>query len=78
MQKESNISLPPVSASLLACSIAIAAALWFVTFHLSWGNFWVKISISAGLLCAVTLIYGQQQINWSLRPADLLISPNIS
>ena len=35
--------------------IALAAGLWFVTFHLQWWTFWFKIAISAGLLAGFAL-----------------------
>jgi hypothetical protein len=31
-------------------TVALAAVLWFVTFFLTWSNFWIKISCSAALL----------------------------
>jgi len=36
-------------------TIALAAALWFITFYLTWGNFWIKISFSAAVLAAISL-----------------------
>jgi len=37
----------------LIATVALAAALWFVTFSLNWGNFWLKISLSASTLAAI-------------------------
>ena len=34
---------------------ALAAALWFMTFYLEWGIFWVKISISAAVLAGISI-----------------------
>ena len=31
-------------------TVGLAAVLWFVTFFLTWSNFWIKISCSAALL----------------------------
>ncbi len=42
--------------------VLAAALLWFFAFAVSWGNFWVKISISASVLAVVSLI---------IRPASL-------
>ena len=36
-------------------TVALAFVLWFVTFYLGWGIFWVKISFSAALLAAVSI-----------------------
>ncbi len=35
--------------------VVLAAALWFVTFFLSWFNFWIKISFSAAVLALLSL-----------------------
>jgi membrane protease YdiL (CAAX protease family) len=37
-------------------TIVLANVLWFVTFYLSVGVFWTKISISASLLAAISLL----------------------
>ncbi len=37
-------------------TVVLAAGLWFVTFYLTWSNFWIKISISAALLAAISLV----------------------
>ena len=37
-------------------TIILANVLWFVTFYLTIGVFWVKISISASLLAAISLL----------------------
>jgi hypothetical protein len=36
--------------------VLLAALLWFITFALQWTSFWIKISLSASLLAAVSLI----------------------
>lgn len=38
-----------------AATVLLAAGLWAVTFALGFGSFWVKISLSAGLLAALAL-----------------------
>lgn len=43
------------SLRLILGTILLAAFLWFVTFYLSWGTFWFKISISAALLAGIAL-----------------------
>jgi membrane protease YdiL (CAAX protease family) len=35
--------------------VALATALWFVTFYLKWGIFWFKIAVSASVLAAISL-----------------------
>lgn len=40
----------------LAGTVLLAAALWFITFALEWTSFWIKISLSAALLAAISLI----------------------
>lgn len=37
-------------------TIVLAAALWFVTFYLSWASFWIKISLSAATLAILSLL----------------------
>jgi membrane protease YdiL (CAAX protease family) len=39
-----------VSSKAVWSTVALAAALWFVAFYLTWSNFWIKISCSAALL----------------------------
>jgi membrane protease YdiL (CAAX protease family) len=39
----------------VAGTVAVAAALWFVTFYLTWGTFWIKISFSAASLAVISL-----------------------
>lgn len=40
----------------LAGTVALAFCLWFVTFYISWGSFWIKISFSAAILALLSLI----------------------
>lgn len=35
--------------------VVLATALWFVTFYLTWSNFWIKISLSAAILALLSL-----------------------
>jgi hypothetical protein len=35
--------------------VLLAAFLWFVTFYLTWGIFWVKIAISAAVLAGISI-----------------------
>ena len=37
-------------------TVVLATMLWFITFYLAWSNFWIKISFSAALLAAVSLV----------------------
>lgn len=37
-------------------TVLLAAALWFVTFYVSWGVFWFKISASATTLAGISLL----------------------
>lgn len=39
----------------LISTVILAAGLWFMTFFLTWGNFWFKISLSAATLAALAL-----------------------
>lgn len=36
-------------------TVLLAAALWFVTFYLTWTTFWIKISFSAATLAIISL-----------------------
>lgn len=38
----------------LTATIILAVVLWFVTFFLPWGSFWIKISLSAALLAFIS------------------------
>jgi len=40
----------------LAGTVLLAAGLWFITFALGWTSFWIKISLSAALLAAISVI----------------------
>jgi len=42
--------------------VLAAAVLWYFAFAVTWGNFWVKISVSASVLAVVSLL---------IRPASL-------
>ena len=39
---------------LLTATIILAVVLWFVTFFLPWGSFWIKISLSAAFLAVIS------------------------
>lgn len=41
--------------------MVLAAGLWFVTFYLTWGVFWFKISISALLLAGLSFLFGPKR-----------------
>jgi hypothetical protein len=59
---------------LLVALTALAAGLWFVTFGLTeWGNFWVKISVSAGILAILSLIAfgGERAQNFEFKQRHL-------
>jgi len=57
------IRVEPAFRPLLA-TIVLAVVLWFVTFFLPWGSFWIKISLSAASLAALSL---QFQTDWRSR-----------
>ena len=40
----------------LTATALLAAALWFVTFYLTWATFWIKISFSAAVLALLSLL----------------------
>lgn len=42
-------------------TMVLAAGLWFVTFYLTWGVFWFKISISALLLAGLSFLFGPKR-----------------
>jgi membrane protease YdiL (CAAX protease family) len=50
-----DVSSPGVRPPALVGLVLLAALLWFVTFALPWGSFWVKISLSASLLAGLSL-----------------------
>ena len=58
------MSQPRVNPLALWTTVGLAAILWFVTFFLSWSNFWIKISCSAALLALLAFKlqpdYGKQ------------------
>jgi len=37
-------------------TVILAALFWFVTFYLTWGSFWIKISFSAATLAILSLL----------------------
>ncbi len=39
-------------------TVALAAVLWFITFYVTWGIFWVKIAFSAAILAGISLWIG--------------------
>jgi len=39
----------------LLSTVLLAAAFWYITFFLTWGNFWLKISLSAAILAGLSL-----------------------
>jgi len=71
-----------VQARLVWAIVALAAVLWFVTFYLTWSNFWIKISFSAAILAILSmrlqpllsdqLHFGQRAIIQGLFSAVLL------
>jgi uncharacterized protein len=46
----------PCAFGMVAISVVLAAGLWFVTFALSGGVFWLKISVSAAVLATLSLV----------------------
>lgn len=73
-----------MSGSLFAVgSVAWAFVLWYFSFALRWGNFWLKISFSAALLAIITLVtmgsgatqrftFDLQDLYWGLGSAVAL------
>ena len=55
----------------LAVTVGVAAIMWFFTFYVEWGNFWVKISVSAALLSALALVKDPSLIK-GFRPSHAL------
>jgi membrane protease YdiL (CAAX protease family) len=44
-----------VQSKLIWATVVLAAALWFITFYLTWSNFWIKISFSAAILAILSI-----------------------
>lgn len=40
----------------VVATLVVASILWFVTFGLGWGNFWIKISVSAATLALLSIV----------------------
>jgi len=40
---------------LVWATVVLAAVLWFITFYLTWSNFWIKISFSAAILAILSV-----------------------
>ena len=40
----------------LTGTVLLATVLWFVTFYLTWSNFWIKISLSSATLAIISLL----------------------
>ena len=53
---------------VLALSLILALGLWYVVFVLSWGNFWMRISLAASLLAAVSLLVMGEARKALLKP----------
>ena len=51
-----KVSFAKRDLAILAAAAAAALALWYVIFAIEKGNFWLKISLSAGFLGALSLI----------------------
>ena len=47
---------PAPNPKIVWATVALASLLWFVTFFLSWSNFWIKISFSALTLALLAII----------------------
>lgn len=54
---------PALNPKNVWATVALATLLWFVTFFLSWSNFWIKISCSA-LILALLAIFLQPVKDW--------------
>jgi len=55
------VKRPEPSRMLLLVTIALANVLWFATFSLAAGSFWIKIGVSTVLLAA---------LSWWIRPVE--------
>ena len=55
-------------------TVALAAVLWFVTFYITWGIFWVKITFSAATLAGISLWIGSdREQTWGIDLKSLPI-----
>lgn len=52
------------SNTALAASLAACAILWFFSFYVEWGNFWVKIAFSACCLAGLAALFGERPSQW--------------
>jgi hypothetical protein len=57
------LNRPAPNPKIVWATVALASLLWFVTFFLSWSNFWIKISCSA-LTLALLAIFVQPVKDW--------------
>ena len=51
-------------------TVALASVLWFITFYVTWGIFWVKIAFSAAILAGISLWIGydrKQALGFDLK-----------
>jgi len=62
---------PLVANKLVWATTVLAAGLWFVAFYLSWLNFWIKISVSAAALAAISLSLQSSGNNFKPRLKDI-------
>ncbi len=58
---------------LVIGALLLASAMWFVTFGLAWGNFWIKISVSALSLAAIALVAGPRPERPRFRADDIIV-----
>ena len=59
-----------VQSKLVWTTVALATGFWFVTFYLTWSNFWIKISFSAAILAILSLRLQpllSDQLRWGRR-----------
>ncbi len=45
----------------LICTVILATLFWFVTFFITLGNFWIKISLSASILAGLSMLLTQDK-----------------
>ena len=71
LQKSSASKAP--SSLVLAASVAVAAVLWFFSFYVALGNFWIKIACSAACLACLAAYFGERPSQWfAFTKKDLL------
>jgi membrane protease YdiL (CAAX protease family) len=61
-------NIPTAQRLYLSLSLILALGLWYVVFVLPWGIFWIKISLAASLLAAVSITVMGESRKALLKP----------